>query len=36
MKTLQIGPQSKYPNLVCTQIETISDTNYLVLIPFER
>ena len=26
----------KYPNLVCTQVEIISDPNYLVRILFER
>ena len=36
MKILQIGLYRKYPNLVRTQVEIISDPNYLVRILFER
>ena len=36
MKILQIGLYRKYPNLVRTQVEIISDPNYLVRILFEK
>ena len=36
MKTLQIELYRKYPNLVRTRAEIISDPNYLVHILFER
>ena len=33
---LPLTKMSVHPNLACTQVETISDSNYLVGIPFER